>query len=219
MTDGTVTLSSAASDYLQFNLGSTDGTGIPTAWGITACGDLACSANSNMSSASNEPELGNDTTNQQGYSSPYYAATGADDQGSWTVAAITGTIGGYSTLEDYSFLWAGGAFSATASVTGANPGASYLFSEGAAGTCSGGGAATLNGSDSFSGTIAIGNLAAGQYCIGLDANNPSDPAFALTFNTPVEGVVAVTLTPEPSTFALLSLGLGLAGLLRPRRTA
>jgi hypothetical protein len=206
MTDGTVTLSSAASDILQFSLGSTDGTGLPTAWGIIACADIACSANSNMSSQSNEPSTSNDTTNQQSYSSPYFAATGVNSQGSWTVASIVGTIGGYTTFDDYNFLWAGGAFSATAAVTGANTGASYLFSEGALGTCSGGGSATLNGGDSFAGTIAIANLAAGQYCIGLDANNLNDPTVTLTFNTPVEGVGQATLTPEPSTFALLSLG-------------
>ena len=106
----------------------------------------------------------------------------------------------------------GGAFSATASVTGANVGASYLFSEGVAGTCSSGGTATLNGSDSFSSTIAIANLAAGQYCIGVDANNANDPAFALTFNTPVSGV------PEPSAFALLAVGFGMISVLRLKRS-
>ena len=37
MTDGTVMLSSFASDFLQFNLGSTNDMGVPTSWGITAC--------------------------------------------------------------------------------------------------------------------------------------------------------------------------------------
>jgi hypothetical protein len=130
------------------------------------------------------------------------------------VAEVTGTIGGLGSEDYYSFLWAGGAFSATASITGANTGASYLFSEGVAGTCSGGGTATLNGSDSFSSTIATANLAAGQYCIGIDANNSNDPAFALTFNTPVEGVA----TPEPSTVVLLSAGLGMIVLRLTKRS-
>jgi hypothetical protein len=60
--------------------------------------------------------------------------------------------------------------------------------------------------DSFTGTIAIASLAPGNYCIGIDANNPSDPAFSLTFNTPVGGA-----TPEPSTFVLISVALGVIG--------
>ena len=46
------------------------------------------------------------------------------------VAGVTGTIGGLGSEDYYSFVWAGGAFSASASITGANTGASYLFSEG-----------------------------------------------------------------------------------------
>lgn len=123
------------------------------------------------------------------------------------VAEVTGTIAGLGSEDYYSFLWAGGAFSATASITGANTGASYLFSEGVAG-CSDGGTATLNSGDGFTGTIAIADLAPGQYCIGLDANNSNDPTFALTFNTPVEGT-----TPEPSTFLLLPVGFVTIGML------
>lgn len=129
------------------------------------------------------------------------------------VAEVTGTIGGSGTQDYYTFLWAGGAFSASASITGAAAGASYLFSEGAVGGCSSGGAATLNSGDSFTGTISIANLVPGQYCIGIDANNSNDPAFALTFNTPVEG----TATPEPSYFVLLSMGLTAMGVLRLKK--
>jgi hypothetical protein len=124
------------------------------------------------------------------------------------VEQVTGTIGGQGTTDYYSFFWEGGAFSATASITGTpNNGASYLFSEGVAGSCSSGGSATLNGPD-FTGTIAIGNLAAGQYCIGIDANDSHDPTFAINFATPVSGV------PEPSTLVLLLAGLGMVGALR-----
>ena len=126
------------------------------------------------------------------------------------VGAVTGTIGGNGTEDYYTFSWPGGFFSATASVSTTNTSASYLFSEGAAGNCGSGGSATLNSSDSFTGTISNPDLPAGQYCIGIDANSASDPAFALTFNTPVEGA-----TPEPSTFGLLLAGLGMTGLLRP----
>ena len=129
------------------------------------------------------------------------------------VAEVTGAIGGLGSQDYYSFYWAGGDFSATASITGApGAGSSYLFSEGVAGSCSSGGTATLNGSDSFTSTIGIANLAAGQYCIGLDANNINDPGFVLAFTTPVTGQ-----TPEPSGFVLLSTGLGMISALRLRR--
>jgi hypothetical protein len=129
------------------------------------------------------------------------------------VADVTGTIGGQGSQDYYWFQWPGGAFSATGGITGASAGASYLFSEGGAGSCSSGGTATLNSSDSFSGTISFANLAPGQYCIGIDANNLNDPSFSLTFNTPVEGVA----TPEPSTLLLLSVGLGTACVVRLRK--
>ncbi len=129
------------------------------------------------------------------------------------VAEVTGTIGGQGTQDYYTFLWTGGAFSASASITGASAGASYLFSEGDAGGCSGGGTATLNSGDSFSSTISVANLAPGQYCIGIDANNSNDPAFTLTFNTPVDG----TPTPEPSYFVFVSIGLSAIGVLHLKK--
>jgi len=127
------------------------------------------------------------------------------------VAEVTGTIGGFGSQDYYSFLWDGGAFDAAASITGApNAEASYLFSEGVAGSCSSGGTATLDSSDSFAGTIGIADLAPGQYCIGIDATSLNDPGFTLNFNTPVTG----TGTPEPSGFLLLSIGLGMISVLR-----
>jgi hypothetical protein len=131
---------------------------------------------------------------------------------------IFGTIGPYPSQSYYEFDWGGGAFSATASVNGVtNAGASYLFSETvyAANSCgSAGGSTTLNSGDDFSGTIAIPNLAAGQYCVGVDANNSSDPGIVLTFNTPVDGSI-----PEPSTLGLLFAGLSAVSVVRfVRRT-
>ena len=129
------------------------------------------------------------------------------------VAGLTGTIGGQGSEDYYLFYWGGGAFSATASITGASSTASYLFTDGLAGSsCSGGGSQTLNSGDSFTGTLGSANLAPGQYCIGIDANSANDPNFSLTFNTPVSGVV-----PEPSGFLLLSAGLGMIGVLRAKR--
>jgi hypothetical protein len=127
------------------------------------------------------------------------------------VGEVTGSIGGSVPQQYYSFSWSGGEFGATASVTGADSG-SYVFSEGAAGSCSSGWTATLNSGDSFAGTIGNDYLAPGQYCIGLNANYADDPAFALTFNTPV-----TDQAPEPSGIALLPIGLGMVGLLRARK--
>ena len=128
------------------------------------------------------------------------------------VGQVTGSIGGLGSQDYYSFFWSGGDFSATASITGAPGAASYLFSEG--GDCNSGGTAMLDGSDGFTNTIGIANLAAGQYCIGINANSVNDPAFALTFNTPVTGPAPV---PEPSGFVLLSIGFGMIGALRLRK--
>ena len=58
-------------------------------------------------------------------SSPLYLATGPN-------IPVAGTIGGEGTQDYYLFDWSGGAFSATATVTGANVDGSYLFSVGAA---------------------------------------------------------------------------------------
>jgi hypothetical protein len=129
------------------------------------------------------------------------------------VAEVSGAIAGQGTQEYYTFLWTGGAFSASASITGAGPGASFLFSEGAEGGCSSDGTATLNSGDNFTTTISVADLAPGQYCIGIDANDANDPAFALTFNTPVDG----TATPEPSYCVLLSIGLAAIGVLHLRK--
>ena len=126
------------------------------------------------------------------------------------VGAITGSIGGLGSQDYYSFFWPGGSFSATASLTGApNPTSSYLFSEGVTSACNGVASLTLNNGDSFTGTITNANLAAGQYCIGIDANNPTDPNFTLTFNTPV-----TSQAPEPTGLVLFSIGAGMLAALR-----
>jgi hypothetical protein len=123
------------------------------------------------------------------------------------VAEITGSLTAEALQDYYDFQWLSGAFSVTATVPDAPSGASYGFSVGAAGTCgSEEGSATLNSSDSFTGTIAIANLAAGQYCVGINTSSSIDPTFALTFNTPVNGSSTQSGVPEPSGFVLLSIG-------------
>ncbi|HYL75673.1 MAG TPA: hypothetical protein VEU96_15775 [Bryobacteraceae bacterium] len=123
------------------------------------------------------------------------------------VAVVTGSLTAEALQDYYDFQWLSGAFSVTANVSDAPSGASYAFSVGVAGTCSSAGSATLNGADSFTGTIAISNLPPGQYCIGINTNNTSDPPFQISFNTPVTSSSASSAVPEPSGLVLLSIGL------------
>lgn len=133
---------------------------------------------------------------------PVYLVGGAP------IGELTGTISGAGTEDYYWFYWGGGVFAATASIASAPAGSSYVFSAGVASSCNSVGSETLNSGDSYSDTISVDNLAAGQYCIGLDANNGNDPTFSLTFDTPVSGV------PEPGTFVLVTAGLIALGAAR-----
>jgi hypothetical protein len=138
--------------------------------------------------------------------------------GGCPVGSVGITTGGQGLQDYYSFLWAGGAFNVTAFINnGTNASFSYGVVSGSGG-CSSLGSATLNSGDNFTGIV--GNnaaLAAGEYCIGIDAVS-LDPQFTLTFNTPVEGIIPAA--PEPSTFALFFVGTGmLIVVLRRRRAA
>ena len=143
-----------------------------------------------------------------------------------TVTGVSGAIGGSEVY--YSFLWGGGAFDASTEF-GLTPleslEDSYFFTMGTtASQCTSQASEILSSADGFAGNITSSNLPAGTYCIGFDPFTGNiDPTFAITFNTPVEGVSALTPTPvptpEPSTFVLLSFGLGMIGvhLLARRR--
>jgi hypothetical protein len=171
------------------SLGLTPGTDVET-WG------------SGLTADSFTIQVGSTETEQGGPSSAPISLFNEVDQ-------ATGTISGQGTQDYYSFNWGGGAFSATASLTGTNSGMSYLFSEGlTGGTCASGGSSTLNSSDSFTGTIAIANLGPGLYCIGLDSNSANDPSYTLTFNTPLPAQ-----TPEPSSCFFLLIGFATLGSL------
>jgi hypothetical protein len=123
------------------------------------------------------------------------------------VAEITGSLTAEALQDYYDFQWLSGAFSVTATVPDAPSGASYSFSVAVDGTCTSAGTATLDSIDSFTSTIAIANLAAGQYCVGIATNSSIDPAFALTFNTPVTSSSMPSSVPEPSGLVLLPIGL------------
>ena len=132
------------------------------------------------------------------------------------ISSISGAIGGGVSSQFYSFNWTGGQFSATLSLTGAASNIPYAME-----LCSGGTCDTIlmttklsatNPTDALTGTLTD-TLAAGTYTIGLIEKQPgTDPAFTLSFNTPVSG------TPEPTTWSLMILGVGgMGAALRTRR--
>lgn len=125
------------------------------------------------------------------------------------IAQVDGTIAGAGSEDYYSFYWAGGAFSASASLTNTTAGDTFAFTAGTAGTCNTLSSQTLNSGDSYSGTISLPSLAAGNYCIGLDETAGTDPDFSVTFNAPLTA-------PEPSGLILLATGLALICVVRRR---
>jgi hypothetical protein len=164
-------------------------------------GTSICQNIPNQSSPGCEPDVAlAGTTAALGAALPSFAGGPTSTPATLPTAApvvqVTGTIAGGS-QNYYTFQWAGGAFSATASITGADAGTSYLFSEGAVPGCGSGSGPTLNSGNSFTGTIAIASLAPGQYCIGVAATGSSDPAFTLTFNTPVNGAPSCDIDGAP----------------------
>lgn len=129
------------------------------------------------------------------------------------VGKVTGSIGDPSgpTEQFYNFNWLGGFFQTRASLTGAAFGSEFTFRL----TSMDGlykQTVLLNDANGFS-TLFGDNLAGGRYTIGLLAGAVPDPNFTFDFLTPVgaDGV------PEPSTWAMLILGMGGVGALMRRR--
>lgn len=125
------------------------------------------------------------------------------------ISVIAGAIGPAALEQFYSFSWGGGAFSTTASVTGAAATDTFdldLFGSGVNVLT------RLDAADNFIGGLDIANLAAGRYTIGLSADVNVDPDFTIQFDAPIGSAV-----PEPSIWATLLLGLGLAGAALRRR--
>lgn len=127
------------------------------------------------------------------------------------VGSLSG-LGGQASQDFYSFLWAGGAFDVSATIGG---GSGSTFSYGDIGSCNNRGTVALNSGDNFAGTVGNNaNLAAGHYCIEVNSAG-LNPAFGITFNTPVAGLAAAPGAPEPSTFGMFFVGAGiLVGVLR-----
>lgn len=127
---------------------------------------------------------------------------------------INGNIGGqYGADQFYGFTWEGGDFLTKASIFGAAPADAFSFK-----LFDNSGALLQNvylGQSNAFTDLMSASLDAGLYKIGLTAWNPLDPAFSITFLTPVGSAV-----PEPGTWAMLIAGFGLMGAAlrtRPKR--
>lgn len=131
------------------------------------------------------------------------------------VGQINGNISGpYSAQSFYGFTWQGGVFQTNAQVFGADPAASFSFKlyDSSLNLLEN---LLLDGSNDFSRLMTVNSLDAGLYTIGLQTFSSLDPSFTISFFTPVGEVSAV---PEPSVWAMLIAGFGLAGaMLRGRR--
>jgi hypothetical protein len=125
-----------------------------------------------------------------------------------SIDEITGDIGGPVPESYFRFHWDGGAFNAVASLNGESPASSFLFQLLGGATAQ----STLSSADYFTGNINYGDLVAGNYAIGLTALDSHDPAFQITFSTPIFGV------PEPGTWSMIVAGFGgLGAVMRTRR--
>jgi hypothetical protein len=130
-----------------------------------------------------------------------------------SVGSVSGDISGAGAPTDYyAFQWKGGLFQANATMTGANPLATFdfeLFNPDRSIDQQ----FTLADGNNFSGLLSL-VMPAGTYEIGLSTTSPYDPGYAINFLTPLGGV------PEPQSWTLAILGLGgLGATLRRRRAS
>jgi hypothetical protein len=125
------------------------------------------------------------------------------------IGAVSGTIGGAPDVDFYKFVWDGGQFAATASLTGAQIGDFFTFKLIDFVTGAILDEMRLDQLDNnFNGTLSRW-LAGGVYEIGLSSNSTVDPAFTISFDSSGQ-----TTVPEPGTLALLALAG--AALMRSR---
>lgn len=124
------------------------------------------------------------------------------------VGVVSGTIGGAPDVDYYKFVWGGGEFAATATLTGALASDFFNFELKDFVTDDILEKMTLDQLDNnFNGTLSHW-LAAGVYVIGINCNHCADPAFTISFDS------SGATVPEPGTVALLALAG--AALMRSR---
>jgi hypothetical protein len=131
-----------------------------------------------------------------------------------TISSVTGNIGGDVLSQLYQFDWKGGLFSSTASLLGTQADQAFNFILGTREPLGIGASSSmkLNEANNFAGTLSQ-NLSAGRYVIGLYGTTLVDPDFTIRFDTPI----AVSSVPEPATWGMMIVGLGLAGVAARRR--
>jgi hypothetical protein len=115
----------------------------------------------------------------------------------------------------YDFIWDGGLLQTRGVIVDANPLADFQFE-----LFSVNGTTRtqledldLSSTNAFSALMSL-ELTSGDYEIGMYTNSPYDPQFTITFDTPVGSFV-----PEPSSWALIILGVGAVGGALRRRSA
>jgi hypothetical protein len=141
-------------------------------------------------------------------SAPVFLTTGLP------ITSVSGTTSGAGSTDYYAFYWAGGAFSANTAFSNVlSSGDSFQFSLGLIGSCNTLASATLDGTNSYTGTISEGTLSAGNYCLGIDQTAGSDPGYTMTFATPLSAA------PEPAAFLLVGGGLAVLWSIRRQRRA
>ena len=125
------------------------------------------------------------------------------------IGGVDGAIGPEAPQQFYTFSWSGGAFGATASIAGAAIDDTFkLLLSGTDLKMS----SLLTSDNGFISNLAVADLAAGTYTIGLSADLDVDPRFSIQFSNPVGSAV-----PEPATWAMMALGFGALGLAMRRR--
>ncbi len=129
------------------------------------------------------------------------------------IGQLNGTIGGVGSMAFYEFYWQGGLFRANSVLTDADPQAIFEFALlDAIGVELD--KLALNAADNFTGDLQR-FLNPGTYRVGLRSVTEFDPAYVITFDTPIRG----NAVPEPGTAALAALAAAIMALARRRRTA